>query len=457
MPSITLQISLQDQWLDAATFSVEQPDHGIAGASTLDYITEYAGKFIGADLTRAISCRLPVGFAHYTSQRWQPILLDLLPSGAGRRQWLKQLGLTDRADGLWADWDLLTKATANPIGNLRIKEAASERDALLVPDAEGNVRYNRNHPGFSLQDIVEKNMHFIEYAHQHGAQTAGASDVQGEAPKFLLVQDRNDSWHAEGALADEQVAKSWLVKFPRGSREEDRTVLRNEAAYLEVARALGLTVGEALRYEKDALFIPRFDRQVTDHGLVRLGVESLYALAGVAEYGKALDHETFCEVLALYASDPKTVLTEYVLRDVVNVAMGNKDNHGRNTAVIKQHNGEIALSPLFDFAPMWMDPEGIARVTRWADNSIENAAQPIWGDVAEVLGAWLDAKELRTNLATFASQIERLPETMREHGVEDSLIEHLGKTIENTAQNLKDVQPKSPPPPKKRPKAQKNP
>lgn len=187
MEQVTIQIYRDGQWLDAAVYEVTEPEKGIAGPSSLDYLTDYTGEFINSDLTSAVSCRFPVSFAHYTSKHWQPFLLDLLPSGAGRRQWLKQLGHTQRTDGLWADWELLNKAAANPVGNLRIKEAVQDRGALRVPDVDGTVGFSRDHPGFERDDIVERNMHFIEYAHQHGAQTAGASDVQGKAPKFLLV------------------------------------------------------------------------------------------------------------------------------------------------------------------------------------------------------------------------------------------------------------------------------
>lgn len=67
-------------------------------------------------------------------------------------------------------------ATGNPPGNLRIAGAAEE----AVVD----------HPGFERQEIIEKNVDFIEYAEANGALVAGASDVQGQSPKFLLVEDQ---------------------------------------------------------------------------------------------------------------------------------------------------------------------------------------------------------------------------------------------------------------------------
>ena len=52
-------------------------------------------------------------------------------------------------------------------------------------------------------------------------------------------------------------------------------------------------------------------------------------------------------------------------RDVLNVALGNRDNHLRNTALQRFEDGTIRLTPLFDFAPMMLHPDGIARSSRW--------------------------------------------------------------------------------------------
>ncbi|WP_258018918.1 HipA domain-containing protein [Yersinia kristensenii] len=58
------------------------------------------------------------------------------------------------------------------------------------------------------------------------------------------------------------------------------------------------------------------------------------------------------------------LVIEMIQRDLLNIAFGNSDNHGRNTALIKRPEA-IWLSPLYDFVPMKADPEGIVRVTQW--------------------------------------------------------------------------------------------
>jgi hypothetical protein len=59
---------------------------------------------------------------------------------------------------------------------------------------------------------------------------------------------------------------------------------------------------------------------------------------------------------------------EYIKRDVANVALGNKDNHARNTALQRDFQGNIRLMPLYDFVQAYLHPDGIARRIRWEDN-----------------------------------------------------------------------------------------
>jgi len=56
------------------------------------------------------------------------------------------------------------------------------------------------HLGFTYTVVVQRQEDFIEYAWQHGAPVAGSSGAQGDAPKFLLTQDKQQRWHGDGAL-----------------------------------------------------------------------------------------------------------------------------------------------------------------------------------------------------------------------------------------------------------------
>lgn len=432
----TLEIYRDGAWQPAALLTPADEQAGLAGVCRFEYLIDYAADNAGPDIAAAagLSCRFPADFQQHQLDHWPPFVLDLLPSGYGRRQWLEQLKLQD---GPTADWPLLLRGTAYPPGNIRIAEAVTSKDTnTLVPTASGEIVAMKDHPGFDRADVIARDEAFVEYAFQHGIYAAGASDVQGVAPKLLLAQDHSGAWHAEGRLADDDVQSHWLVKRPRGDRAADRKVLRNEAAYMRVAEKLGLDVYADLEWKEDNLFVPRFDRCVRDRDVERYGMESLYSAAGVAEYGARVPHNLLCDVIEEYCTEPEADLLEYIKRDVVNVILGNKDNHGRNTALMRYQTGVVKLAPLYDFAPMYLDPEGIARVCRWPGDA-ETAGQPAW---AKVLELYPDKEAaLRAALRDFGHRLQGLVEIMQDCGVDDDIIEQRRRSIETHTRQLREL------------------
>ncbi len=418
-----IQIHRNGQWQTAAVFEPDPQtlDRGIEGGCRLEYDHDYVIENIGQTSAELIP-GLTVGFALHRYKHWPPFLVDLLPAGAGRRAWLKRMQIAN--DGPQVEWHLLIKGAGNPTGNLRIAEA-------VFPPPPDQFKI-----GFPKNDIIEQREDFIEYAEERGAYVAGASSVQGEAPKYMLDEDLNGMFHAAGALSDEKIKQFWLVKFPRGRRTDERNdqVLRNEAPYLEVARQFGVRVEASLIYQDGLLFIPRFDRKVADGQVQRLGMQSLYAIAGIPGYGASVRHDVYCRAIAGVANQPENEIREYILRDILNLALLNTDNHGRNTAVLRE-GGHIALSPLFDFAPMFLDPEGIGRVSRWEKE--RPGRQPDWPAVCEDLKDVLDPTETKEWLASLSDKVFMLPDVMKRCQVEDDVIHRLVKRIDDVAKNLK--------------------
>jgi serine/threonine-protein kinase HipA len=424
-----VQIFVDDSWKTAAVFEPDPQviDKGIAGGGRLQYDIDYAVTYLGNTSAELIP-GLTVGFELFRFEHWPPFLVDLMPAGAGRRAWLRRMQV--EKNGPQMDWHLLTQGAGAPPGNLRIAEA------VLTPPAD------HFKGGFSRRDIIEKRERFLDYAEERGAHVAGASSVQGEAPKYLLTEDHAGMFHAEGALPDEKIKKFWLVKFPRGSRTDERNqqVLRNEAPYLEVARKFGIRAGEPLVYENDVLFVPRFDRKVSNDRVERLGMHSLYAVANIPGYGAAIRHDTYCHALAKIVADSSQELREYIRRDILNLALRNTDNHGRNTAVLRK-NGQVKLSPLFDFAPMFLDPVGIGRVSRWEDERPGN--QPEWANICEKLKDLLAPIETRAWLADLGEDVKRLAETMKDCHVDDDIIQRLSGWTDEVAAGLVEIRPRT--------------
>jgi serine/threonine-protein kinase HipA len=169
--------------------------------------------------------------------------------------------------------------------------------------------------------------------------------------------------------------------------------------------------------------------------VARYAQESLYSLCERSGFGERLSHNEVCKKLAAACSDPLQEITEYLKRDIANVALGNTDNHGCNTAIQRKENGWIGLTPLFDFAPMVLHPDGIARTTRW---DFDDLGIPLWQSVisqaVEVTG--LDTAPITQALCAMAEPLRRLPEEMKRLAVDDVIIERFSERCEDISDQL---------------------
>lgn len=427
----TIEIFRGGQWRRAATVRVEHPERGIESRSTLEYDMDYAINNTTSAKAAAISCAYPVDMDLHNADHWPPFLLDIVPSGFGREQWLRKL---DIRDGLSADWPLLLNGAAFPPGNLRIREAVEKKSPETpVYTADGTLVPAKEHPGFSLDDVLRSDSKFVEYAHECGIYVGGSSDAGGVAPKMLLAESHDGRWHAEGVLADRDVRQCWLLKRPRGKTQSDNTVLRNEAAYMRFAHELKLKVHAELKWKQDKLLIPRFDRLYDAGVSERLGMESLCSLAGVARFGAAISNDDLCAALLEHSTDPQADLIEYIKRDALNIAMRNTDNHARNHAVLKWPDGTVRLSPLFDFAPMYLDAEGITRTCRW-EGERELGGRPVWQKVVQAYTP--HAPQLVEEMRALGARLADGPALARQAGIEDPLIDYLAEGMDSTARAL---------------------
>lgn len=369
----TLQIHAAGAWQDVASVRLlGPPEQGCQAASLTGYALDWALAHDGARDAWALSSQAPVSFEPMELAHWPVFLIDLLPQGFGRRELLRQLGLPETA-AAGADWPLLLVGAGNPVGHLRVREAA-----------EGLKAQSESRCGFTDEEVAARSADFMEYLGAHGLFVAGSSGVQGEWPKMLLTRAHDGLLYLDHTLADEECAEHFIVKFGRGPNPQLARILRQEAPYMALAAHLGLRVHGPLVLREQALFIPRFDRCVVDGIPVRLAQESLATLVGRPGFGVAPAHEIVCEKLIEVCGDPQTEILEYLRRDVANLALGNKDNHARNTAVQRNFAGHCALTPLYDFAPMYLHPDGIARCMRWA---VGDGSAPDWSRVLDVVCA----------------------------------------------------------------------
>lgn len=428
---LTLQTHFNGEWHHAATLELKDDATGFQGASIVDYDLDYfvtaasvefaAGKVVRDH--RALSVRYSIDLENRYSRSWPPFLLDLMPQGHARRKLADHLGLAE--DSRASDLPLLLRSATGGIGNIRIKEAA---------EAETERLYGVQRQGVTVEEILERSDRFMEVADRFGILASGSIGLQGEWPKVSMTQANDGLYYPDSFVTDDEAVRHVIVKLVRSNEPVDRLILEGEAFYSRIAQEIGLNVSEPSTYAEGVLIIPRFDRQKRHGGgTVRLGQESLVSAIGVADFGHVGTHEAYIDVLRQYSADPFADIVEYLKRDIANLALGNPDNHGRNSALSKHQNGTIRLSPLFDFAPMRLAKEGVVRSTSWAMMRDEGRDHfPDWKRIcAELMHDPAEHKALAAALCTFAGHLHQAPDMAKNMAAASEIQERaMGRCIE---------------------------
>lgn len=443
MLKLTLEIYIDGNWQDAASIMFPRWEERNLREVRIQYLQEYLIAHFGRDDHAAASINYPVSFEAADQCAWPTFFDDIIPSGASRRYWVEAHELQGEPEEI-IDITLLKYQTISPVGNLRIKESVD------------NVRHIINDIDFSIEDVANRASDFLDYARESGALAGGATGAGGEAPKFLVREKDNgrvwiDALQEDANLGD----RRYLVKFPRNKRKEiDCNILRAEKYFYEELNSLGfntidvdgMRLFEGQHYP--SLWLPRFDVFTTPTGeLCRYGVESVYSMLR-KKSGVYLKHgQTIRSLIEKieksntvseqgYHFDRQRFVTEWVVRDLLNIIFGNSDNHGRNTAFLKG-NGEIKLAPIYDFAPMKADPEGVQRTITWGPG-LELGGQYNFEAIAESLADIVAPEKLLDELRRTAESLVGLKERLANRGVPDQILNFPSIGFKSITQNLAD-------------------
>ncbi|WP_258198629.1 type II toxin-antitoxin system HipA family toxin [Pseudomonas entomophila] len=406
---LTVQAFADGVWNDAAVLTVENPERVADGMCFVAYDSDY----IIANFDRmenrcelALSVNLPLNWDHHDGKGYPAFIYDIMPSGAAKDSLESRYGRL-KPDGEEMGLYLLRRFTPAPIGHLRIKESV-----------EG-LRSNQNE-AFARAEVVNRTNEFLEYAFETGAALGGATGANGQAPKLVMTEDREGALHADAMLSDDHACRHWLIKFARNKAgKRDKDILRTEFHYYKAVAALGLdTVSiEGLALEeavKPSLWMPRFDRRVVDGVVERMPLESVYSVCGITGYAHPMAHaEVVHRLVGLWTDNGQQdeiddLVFEYVRRDLLNRILGNTDNHGRNTSIIRV-DGRFRLAPIYDLAPMILDDEGITRTTKWAS---ERKGSSQWRDNCAELTNYTDPDVLLQRLMRAAEAFRALPDLL---------------------------------------------
>lgn len=159
------------------------------------------------------------------------------------------------------------------------------------------------------------------------------TSIGGARPKAILVDgDRH-----------------LIAKF--SSSTDDRPVIGAEAVAMLLGKAAGLDIApvQVVRADgRDVLLIERFDRGPA--GVRRLMVSALTVLGFSEMSARHASYPMMSEHIRTSFSDPKATLEELFGRMVLNVCVGNTDDHLRNHAAFWDGQ-ELSLAPAYDVAP----------------------------------------------------------------------------------------------------------
>jgi serine/threonine-protein kinase HipA len=416
------------QWVEAAQASFS--DVVRSGFRGSDCVFEYDLDYAFGPAPAAVSLTVPVDADRHVLQDWPAFLYDLVPQGNGRRFLLDRLGLPDAQA---SDLPLLCAGAFNPIGRLRIREAVDYFK-------RHRASYDLPADGFAFDELLARTPDFHEAMMAHGMLAAAGTGVQGVAPKYLLTEGQDGRWYADAALPDEQARCHFIAKRPRGPSEADSKVLRNEAHYMQVAQRFGIRTFDLPSLHGDMLFVPRFDRRVQNGCVLRFHQESAASIAGLAGFGMQANQFDLLAAIRKAVDDPLAETIEFIQRDVLNLAMRNTDNHARNTAV-HTVDDVTRITPLFDFAPMYLDPEGITRAARWYHPNTRKELQH-WDDVLThlVLPA-SEREQVVEALLRFGERMATLADCMREVGVDDDIVHFVTPHIDAQRTQLLALRP----------------
>ncbi|MCW2750758.1 MAG: hypothetical protein JWR83_1868 [Aeromicrobium sp.] len=248
-------------------------------------------------------------------------LRDAAPDSWGRRVINTRLAGDASAD--LGELTYLLSGGSDRIGALDFQTSSDE----YMPRADSDV------PLSALMEFSDRVTAGEEVPPELEAAAAHGTSIGGARPKALLTDgDRH-----------------LIAKF--SSTTDDRPVVEAEAVAMLLAKDAGLSVApvEVVTVDgRQVLLVERFDRGPRNSR--RLMISALTILGFSEMSAHHASYPLICQSIRTSFSKPGATLEELFGRLVLNVCVGNTDDHLRNHAAF--WNGkELSLTPAYDVAP----------------------------------------------------------------------------------------------------------
>jgi len=259
-----------------------------------------------------------------------PWFAGLLPEGA-----LRDLVTAEMGPGDHDPFDLITRLGADLPGAVLVLPD----DAKAVPESAGPMHWGR------VGDFRAKVPNGVVKFSLAGVQLKFAAVATGE--RFTAPARAGDGRYI---LKLASAAYPQLPEAEFSAMRLAKALGVNTAPCRLVASGALADVPAQLLVGETALVVERFDRTVDER---RIHIEDTAQMLGAIneqKYTKA-NYETILKMISRFSTDWRADVLEGMKRLVVDVLLGNGDNHLKNWSFIFPEPGRIRLSPAYDIVP----------------------------------------------------------------------------------------------------------
>ncbi len=218
-------------------------------------------------------------------------------------------------------------------------ESGSDRIGALDFQTSATDYVTRGGGHASLEELlasverVEKNLPLtfeLDQALHHG------SSIGGARPKALIVDGK----------------RKYVAKFSSGN--DTYAVVKGEYIAMRLAELAGLSVAPvrlAHAAGNDVLLVERFDRVPLGNAWRRKAMVSALTMLELDEMqARYASYQDLAEIIRFCFTDPNATLRELFARLVLNILVGNVDDHARNHAAFWDGT-QLSLTPAYDVCP----------------------------------------------------------------------------------------------------------
>jgi serine/threonine-protein kinase HipA len=256
---------------------------------------------------------------------------DGAPDAWGRRVILRRIHAVDRRDVDTAVLPTITYLLESSTDRVGANDFQASAETYVPRETHGTLEElltaaDRLQAGEPFSEAVDRVLN------------AGSS-IGGARPKATVTG-------ADG--------RACIAKF--STPTDTYPVVTGEALAMELARRAGLDVAATERVsvlDRDVLLVERFDRFPGSRR--RRAVVSALTLLGLSElHARYATYPDLAQAIRSRFVDPRATLVELYGRLVLNVLIGNRDDHARNHAAFWDGR-DLRLTPAYDLDPQPRD------------------------------------------------------------------------------------------------------